>query len=69
MPEIMTRDQLCAFLNISDTTRQRLERTNPDFPAKISITSRRVGYLKADVERWFELQITAAYARRTVSVS
>ena len=46
---LLTRDQLCAFLNISDTTRQRLEKTDLAFPRKLHVSVRKVGYLRADV--------------------
>lgn len=46
---LLTRDQLCALLNISDTTRQRLEKTDPAFPRKLHVSVRKVGYLRADV--------------------
>lgn len=53
---LLTRDQLCALLNISDTTRQRLEKTDPAFPRKLHVSVRKVGYLRADVVEYLMQQ-------------
>ncbi len=60
----ITRDQLCALLNISDTTRQRLERSDPHFPPKIYVSMRRVGYLRADAYTWLLRQRETASKHR-----
>lgn len=62
MPEsiLLTRDQLCATLFISDTTRQRLEKSDPAFPKKIKIGRRKVGYLRSDVFDYIAKQRNAA---------
>ncbi len=69
MPDmtILTRDQLCAMLGISDTSRQRLEKSDPTFPAKIKISVRRVCYLKSDADRWLLKQREDASKRRFVA--
>lgn len=53
---LLTRDQLCALLNISDTTRQRLEKTDPTFPRKLHVSVRKVGYLRSDVQAYIARQ-------------
>jgi len=53
---LLTRDQLCALLNISDTTRQRLEKTDPAFPRKLHVSARKVGYLRSDVQSYIARQ-------------
>ncbi|WP_198032658.1 AlpA family phage regulatory protein [Mesorhizobium sp. WSM2561] len=53
---ILTRDQLCAKLLISDTTRQRLEKTDPTFPRKLHVSPRKVGYLLSDVQAYVARQ-------------
>ncbi|TPK17739.1 AlpA family phage regulatory protein [Mesorhizobium sp. B2-5-7] len=53
---ILTRDQLCAKLLISDTTRQRLEKTDPTFPRKLHVSVRKVGYLVSDVQAYIARQ-------------
>ncbi|RUU11060.1 AlpA family phage regulatory protein [Mesorhizobium sp. USDA-HM6] len=53
---VITRDQLCALLNISDTTRQRLEKTDPAFPPKLHVSVRKVGYLRSDVQAYVARQ-------------
>jgi predicted DNA-binding transcriptional regulator AlpA len=60
---LITRDQLCAILNISDTTRQRLEKADPHFPPKIKVSIRRVGYLRADAQAWLLRQRETASKR------
>jgi len=60
---LFTRDQLCVFLNISDTTRQRLEKADPQFPPKLKISMRRVAYMRADAQAWLERQREAASKR------
>ncbi|RWE37657.1 MAG: AlpA family phage regulatory protein [Mesorhizobium sp.] len=57
---ILTRDQLCALLNISDTSRQRLEKTDPTFPPKLHVSARKVGYLRTDVIEWLQQRRNAA---------
>lgn len=49
---VLTRDQLCAMLKISDTSRQRLERIDPTFPRKLHVSARKVGYLLSDVHAY-----------------
>lgn len=57
---ILTRDQLCALLNISDTSRQRLEKTDSTFPRKLHVSARKVGYLRAEVIEWLQQRRKAA---------
>lgn len=57
---LLSRDQLCELLRISDTTRQRLERSDPTFPPKIKVGLRRVGYLRSDALAWLLQQREAA---------
>ncbi|TPJ52011.1 AlpA family phage regulatory protein [Mesorhizobium sp. B2-7-1] len=57
---ILTRDQLCALLNISDTSRQRLEKADPTFPPKLHVSARKVGYLRTDVIEWLKQRRKAA---------
>lgn len=64
---ILSRDQLCAMLRISDTSRQRLEKSDPTFPAKIKIGVRRVCYLKSDADAWLLKQREDASKRRYVA--
>ncbi|AZO24790.1 AlpA family phage regulatory protein [Mesorhizobium sp. M1E.F.Ca.ET.045.02.1.1] len=57
---LLTRDQLCAMLMISDTSRQRLEKNDPSFPPKLHLGMRKVAYRRADVIAWLEQQRQAA---------
>lgn len=61
---IITRDQLCRMLNISDTSRQRLEKSDPHFPPKIHVSLRRVGYRLGDVRIWISRQRELATKHR-----
>lgn len=60
---LITRDDLCALLKISDTTRQRLEKSDAHFPPKIHVSARRVGYMRADAIAWLTRQREAALSR------
>lgn len=64
---LISRDQLCAMLKISDTTRQRLEKNDPHFPPKMKIGSRRVGYLRSDAHAWLFRQREAALNARNAA--
>ena len=46
---LILRDEVNALLRISDTTRQRLEKSDPSFPTKIKVSKRRVAFWKSDV--------------------
>lgn len=61
---LLSRDQLCALLQISDTSRQRLEKTDPTFPPKLQISQRRVAYSRADALDWLQRRRDAATQRR-----
>ncbi|MFD2854452.1 helix-turn-helix transcriptional regulator [Seohaeicola zhoushanensis] len=51
---LLSIGELNAVLGISDTTRLRLERTNPDFPKKVRVSPRRVAYRRSDVMRYID---------------
>lgn len=61
---LLSRDQLCALLQISDTSRQRLEKVDPTFPPKLQISQRRVAYSRADALDWLQRRRDAAAQRR-----
>ncbi|MCK1286577.1 AlpA family phage regulatory protein [Bradyrhizobium sp. 44] len=49
---ILTVPQICERLTISEPTLRRYSKSNPDFPRKVKLGPRRVGYLADDVERY-----------------
>jgi predicted DNA-binding transcriptional regulator AlpA len=49
---ILTREQVCQRLTISKLTLHRYSKAGGNFPRKIQLGPRRVGYLKSDVERY-----------------
>jgi prophage regulatory protein len=54
------RNRLAAeYLNISEVTLWRLSETDPDFPKKIRITKRCVGFLEAELDAYLELKKAA----------
>lgn len=64
---LLSRDQLCEMLRISDTSRQRLEKSDPHFPPKIKVGVRRVAYLHSDAVAWLSRQREAASRRQFVA--
>lgn len=59
---LVTREEVNAMLGISDTTRQRLEKADKAFPAKIKVSARRVAFRKVDVLAYIDRQYQAAVA-------
>lgn len=60
----LTREDLNRILFISDTTRQRLEKTDPTFPAKLKIGAQRVVYLSSEVNQWLRKRHEIAMRKR-----
>lgn len=57
---ILTVGQVCQRLTISEPTLRRYAKTVRDFPRKIPLGPRRVGYLASDVERYVADRYKAA---------
>jgi predicted DNA-binding transcriptional regulator AlpA len=57
---VLTVDQVCQRLTISKPTLFRYAKAGGDFPRRIKIGSRRVGYLASDIERYLAAQHEAA---------
>lgn len=53
MKNILRTNQLAEYLEISRSTIWRWEK-NPDFPKKIKLGTRSVGWRKSDIDRWIE---------------
>jgi predicted DNA-binding transcriptional regulator AlpA len=57
---ILTREQVCRRLTISPITLHRYVKAGGDFPRKIQLGPRRVGFLASDVERYLAARFEAA---------
>jgi predicted DNA-binding transcriptional regulator AlpA len=57
---ILTIDQVCQRLTISEPTLRRYAKTVAGFPVKIPLGARRVGYLASDVDRYITARREAA---------
>jgi predicted DNA-binding transcriptional regulator AlpA len=62
----MTISQVCAPLTISEPTLRRYAKAGGDFPAKIQLGPRRVGYLASEVERYITSRHAAAQSASAV---
>ncbi|UCI30515.1 helix-turn-helix transcriptional regulator [Mesorhizobium sp. B4-1-4] len=49
---ILTVQTVCDRLTVSEATLRRYAKAGGDFPRKIQLGPRRIGYLKSDVEAW-----------------
>lgn len=59
---ILTVPQVCDRLSISEPTLRRYSAAGGDFPAKIKLGPRRVGFLLSEVELWLTARHEAAKA-------
>jgi predicted DNA-binding transcriptional regulator AlpA len=57
---ILTVNQVCQRLTMSEPTLRRYAKTVSDFPRKIPLGPRRVGYLASDIERYVASRYEAA---------
>jgi predicted DNA-binding transcriptional regulator AlpA len=51
-PAIMRLKEVAYYLQISLVTLWRMGEQDPNFPKKIRMNSRCVGYLKTDIDNW-----------------
>lgn len=61
-PRVLTVEQACRELSLSEPTMRRRAADDPNFPRKIKLSVRRVGYLCSDVEAYLARQREAASA-------
>lgn len=59
---ILTVQTVCDRLTVSEATLRRYAKAGGDFPRKIQLGPRRIGYLKSDVESWLSNRHEAAKA-------
>ena len=55
-PAIMRLKAVAYYLQISLPTLWRLGENDPQFPKKIRINARCVGYRKTDIDQWLEIK-------------
>ena len=59
---VLTIEQTCRDIGLSEPTMRRRAAVDPSFPRKIKLSTRRVGYLRSDVEAYLMRQREAAQA-------
>lgn len=59
---ILTVAEACRELGLSEPTIRRRQADDPNFPRKIKLSVRRVGFLRTDIEAYLARQRKAAYA-------
>ncbi|SFG02208.1 transcriptional regulator, AlpA family [Novosphingobium sp. CF614] len=59
---VLTIEQACREIGLSEPTLRRRAAADPAFPRKIKLSARRVGYLRRDIEAYLTRQREAAYA-------
>lgn len=57
---VLTTDQTCEALSISPSSLRRYETTVPNFPKRVRLGRRRIGYLRVDIERYIACQREAS---------
>lgn len=59
---VLSIEQACNEIGLSEPTMRRRAGDDPDFPRKIKLSARRVGYLRRDIEAYLAKQREAALA-------
>ena len=59
---VLTIEQTCKEIGLSEPTMRRRAAVDPEFPRKIKLSARRVGYLRRDIEAYLSRQREAALA-------
>lgn len=59
---VLSVEQACRDLGLSEPTMRRRAAADPAFPRKIKLSARRVGYLRRDIEGYLARQREAALA-------
>jgi len=61
-PIVLSVEDACRELSLSEPTMRRRAADDPAFPRKIKLSARRVGYLRADIEAYLDRQREQAFA-------
>ena len=59
---VLSIEQACKEIGLSEPTMRRRAADDPTFPRKIKLSARRVGYLRRDIETYLAKQREAALA-------
>jgi predicted DNA-binding transcriptional regulator AlpA len=59
---VLSIEQACKDIGLSEPTMRRRAATDPHFPRKIKLSARRVGYLRRDIEDYLTRQREAVYS-------
>lgn len=59
---VLTIEPACKDMGLSEPTMRRRAALDPAFPRKIKLSTRRVGYLRRDIEAYLARQREAAMA-------
>lgn len=60
---VLSIEQACKEIGLSEPTMRRRAADDPTFPRKIRLSVRRVGYLRRDIEEWQDKQRAAAQTK------
>lgn len=61
-PFVLSVEEACRELSLSEPTMRRRVADDPTFPRKIKLSVRRVGYLRSDIEAYLQRQREQAFA-------
>lgn len=61
-PIVLSVEEACRELSLSEPTMRRRAADDPTFPRKIKLSVRRVGYLRSDIEAYLQRQRELAFA-------
>lgn len=59
---VLSVEQACKEIGLSEPTMRRRAADDPTFPRKIKLSTRRVGYLRSDIEAFLAKRREAALA-------
>jgi predicted DNA-binding transcriptional regulator AlpA len=61
-PIVLSVEEACKEIGLSEPTMRRRAADDPNFPRKIKLSVRRVGYLRSDIETYLQRQREQAFA-------
>ena len=64
---VLTVEQACRELSLSEPTMRRYAKVDPTFPQKVPLSKRRVGYLRSDIEAYLVRQREVALSRHSAA--
>lgn len=64
---VLTVEQACRELSLSEPTMRRYAKADPGFPQKVPLSKRRVGYLRSDIEAYLARQRQAVMAKHATA--